>query len=157
MLQHLIMNIIRASRRVIRTGKCIEQFVYRERSVVCFHIVWIEFQSLMFSMGFVWLKFWWIVLIGGNLLKRLRKHVCNIGNSSDFLVADLQMFYFCRRSSSEISFITFQTLLIDVRLFIDKTNFAMTDVLQFLLFFWLGPGRLCTAGYFQRLGGLNFP
>jgi len=28
----------------------------------------------------------------------------------------------------------------DVRLFIDETKFAMTDVLQFLLFFWLGPG-----------------
>jgi len=28
----------------------------------------------------------------------------------------------------------------------------MTDVLQFLLFSWLGPGWLCTPGYFHRLG-----
>jgi len=25
-----------------------------------------------------------------------------------------------------------------------RQNFGMTDVLQFLLFFWLGPGWLCT-------------
>ena len=64
--------------------------------------MWTKFQSLTFSMGFVWLKFWWIVLVGGNLWKRLRQCVCNVGNCRDFLVANLQMFYFCRRSLSGI-------------------------------------------------------
>jgi len=38
-----------------------------------------------------------------------------------------------------------------------RQNFAMTDVLQFLLFFWFAPGWLCTAGYFYiYLGHKSF-
>jgi len=32
-----------------------------------------------------------------------------------------------------------------------RQNFATTDVLRFLLFFWRGPGWFSTAGYFQKL------
>jgi len=75
-------------------------------------------------MGYVWLKFWWIVLIEGNLWKLFCECVCNVGVCRDFLVADLQTFYFCRRSLPEVLFIMFQTLLMDVRLFIDETKFC---------------------------------
>ena len=74
-----------------------------------------------------------------------------------FLVANLQMFYFCRRSLSR-DFIDHVPNPFNGCSTIYRWNkiFAMTDVLQFLLFFSLGPGWLCTPGYFHSILFLRF-
>jgi len=69
------------------------------------------------------------------------------------------IFYFCRILLPEILFIMFQTLLMDVRLFLNETKFCHDGHLAvfFVLSSGLAPDDFVMLDIFRGWGGFNFP